>query len=150
MAFVYVPTPVVQDVKDPVYANADGTAIDCNVLFQGNTDYLPFTATSYDPEPYGVALYNQLQAGQWGPISPYVPPPPPPPTEFALISPNDKIYDNNYTPPVVLGYRIVAVSTTQTTVPAPLYWVTCPTYVTPNGYYYDGYGGFIATPVGVS
>ena len=149
MASVYVPAPIFQDVKNPVYANADGTAINCDVLFEGNTDYLPFSATSYDPEPYGIALYNQLEAGQWGPISPYVPPPAPPPTEFALISPNDKIYDNNYSPPVILGYRVVAVSTVQSTVPVPLYWVVCPLYVTPTGYYYDGQGSFAPLPAGV-
>ena len=63
-----------------------------------------------------------------------------PPQEYALISPNDKIYDNAFTPPVVLGYRVVAVSTVQSTQPAPLYWVACPDYVTPNGYYYTGSG----------
>jgi hypothetical protein len=128
----------VLNVNDPIYVTATGNAINCNVLFEGNTEYLPFTATSYDVEPYGVALYDQLIAGDWGPVSPYIPPPPPVPTEYALISPNDKIYDNTFTPPVVLGYRVVAVSTTQATQPAPLYWVACPDYVTPNGYYYTG------------
>jgi hypothetical protein len=66
--------------------------------------------------------------------------PTPPVQEYALISPNDKIYDNTFTPPVVLGYRVVAVSTVQSTQPAPLYWVACPDYVTPNGYYYTGSG----------
>jgi len=66
--------------------------------------------------------------------------PAPPPQKYALISPNDKIYDNTFTPPVVLGYRVVAVSTTQATQPAPLYWVACPDYVTPNGYYNTGSG----------
>lgn len=66
--------------------------------------------------------------------------PTPPVQEYALISPNDKVYDNTFTPPVVLGYRVVAVSTTQATQPAPLYWVACPDYVTPNGYYYTGSG----------
>jgi len=67
---------------------------------------------------------------------------------LALISPNDKIYDNTYTPPVLLGYRVVAVSTAQNTPPAPLYWVKCPNNVTPTGYYYDGNGGFAALPTG--
>ena len=66
--------------------------------------------------------------------------PTPPVQEYALVSPNDKIYDNTFTPPVVLGYRVVAVSTAQATQPAPLYWVACPDYVTPNGYYYTGSG----------
>jgi hypothetical protein len=72
----------------------------------------------------------------------------PPAQEYALISPNDKIYDNTYTPPVLLGYRVVAVSTVQSTVPAPLYWVACPNNVTPTGYYYDG-TNFAPLPAGV-
>ena len=74
--------------------------------------------------------------------------PDPPAQEYALISPNDKIYDNNYSPPVLLGYRVVAVSTVKNTPPSPLYWVACPDYVTPNGYYYTG-SGFSTLPVGV-
>jgi hypothetical protein len=74
--------------------------------------------------------------------------PTPPVQEYALISPNDKIYDNTYTPPVLLGYRIVAVSTTTNTPPAPLYWVACPNTVTPNGYYYTG-SGIAPMPAGV-
>ena len=137
--------PIAQNVKNPIYINASGNAINCNVLFEGFSDYLPFNATSYDPEPYGVELYNQLVAGVWGPVAPYVPPPA---QEYALISPNDKIYDNTYTPPVLLGYRVVAVSTVQNTPPSPLYWVACPDYVTPNGYYYTG-SGFATLPSGV-
>lgn len=75
--------------------------------------------------------------------------PTPPAQEYALISPNDKIYDNSFSPPVLLGYRVVAVSTTQNTPPAPLYWLACPDNVTPNGYYYDGNGAFAPLPAGV-
>ena len=75
--------------------------------------------------------------------------PTPPAQEYALISPNDKIYDNSYNPPVLLGYRVVAVSTVQNTPPAPLYWLACPDNVTPNGYYYDGNGNFAPLPAGV-
>ena len=67
--------PTVQDVKNPIYADATGQAINCNVKFDTIPEYLPFTATSYDPEPYGRELYNQLVAGVWGPVAPYVPPP---------------------------------------------------------------------------
>jgi len=74
--------------------------------------------------------------------------PTPPAQEYALISPNDKIYDSSFTPPVLLGYRVVAVSTVQSTQPAPLYWVACPDYVTPSGYYYTG-SFFASIPAGV-
>jgi len=75
--------------------------------------------------------------------------PTPPLQEYALISPNDKIYDTNYTPSVLLGYRVVAVSTIQNSPPVPLYWVACPDTVTPSGYYYDGQGAFAPLPAGV-
>jgi hypothetical protein len=131
----------VQDVKNPIYVTTTPAPINCDVLFEGNVEYLPFTASPNDPEEYGRQLYAQLLAGDWGPVSPYIPPPPPPePTHYALISPNDKIYDSTFTPPVVLGYRVVEVATVQSTQPAPLYWVACPDYVTPNGYYYTGSG----------
>jgi hypothetical protein len=68
---------VVQDVKNPIYANVDGTAINCDVKFDSFPNYLPFTATPTDPEEYGRQLYADLQAGKYGPISPYVPPTPP-------------------------------------------------------------------------
>jgi len=135
---------IVESVKNPIYANADGTAINCDVKFDTLPDFVPFTATPTDPEEYGRQLYADLKAGVYGPISAYVPPPP---QEYALISPNDKIYDNSYTPPLTLGYRVVAVSTVQNTPPAPLYWVACPNYVTPNGYYYTG-SGFATLPAG--
>jgi hypothetical protein len=66
--------PQVQDVKNPVYANAENTAINCDVKFDILPDYVPFTASPNDPEDYGRQLYEQLQAGVWGPIAPYVPP----------------------------------------------------------------------------
>jgi len=137
--------PTIEGVKNPVYANAQNSAINCSVKFDTFSNYIPFTASPNDPEEYGRQLYTDLQAGVYGPVAPYVPPPP---QEYALISPNDKIYDNNYSPPVVLGYRVVAVSTAQTTVPSPLYWVACPDYVTPNGYYYTGFD-FAPLPAGV-
>lgn len=128
--------PAAQDVKNPIYITAAGDAINCNVLFESSTEYVPFNATSYDTEAYGVELYNQLVAGDWGPVAQYVPPPLP--AQYALVSPNDKVYDNNFTPPLTLGYRIAAVSTIASTVPAPLYWVPCAANVTPSGFYYDG------------
>lgn len=64
-------------------------------------------------------------------------------TESALISPNDKVYDTLQTPPILLGYRIAAVSTIITPAPIPMYWVPCADNITPNGFYYTGYG-FVA------
>jgi hypothetical protein len=39
--------------------NAWGT-IDCDVTIETTGEVIPFTATPYDPEEYGVTLYNQL------------------------------------------------------------------------------------------
>ena len=65
--------PTVQNVVNPTYKNAEGTVIDCQVKFAEFADYLPFAATSYDVEPYGVQIYNDCVAGVYGPVAPYVP-----------------------------------------------------------------------------
>ena len=62
-------------VKNPVYTNEEGTGIDVQVEFQELQGIHPFHATSWDPEPHGVALWEALKAGTYGPIAPYVPPP---------------------------------------------------------------------------
>ena len=70
----------IEYAKNPVWLNAQNNEIDLIVKFVEIVDELPFTATSFDPEPYGVELYNNAVAGQYGNIAPYVPPPPAPPT----------------------------------------------------------------------
>ena len=67
----------VEYAYDPIYANADGDAINLMVKFVEMPDVLQFCATPYDPEPYGVELYYNAQAGDYGPVAPYVPPPEP-------------------------------------------------------------------------
>ena len=66
---------------DPVYENLEQTAINLYAKFEEIPEVLPFTATSYDSEPYGVDIYNRARNGEFGEIAPYVPPPPPPPEE---------------------------------------------------------------------
>lgn len=66
--------PNIVSASNPVYANKDNTAINLDVLFEGFAEPVPFTATPNDPEPYGVTLYNNAVAGQYGPVAPYVPP----------------------------------------------------------------------------
>lgn len=65
---------IIQDVKNPIYANENGTVINCLVKFDAFTEYLPFGANPNDPMDYGRELYAELIAGKWGPIAPYVPP----------------------------------------------------------------------------
>lgn len=64
----------IEYAKNPVYANEQGTAIQLTVKFYEFAEELLFGATSWDPEPYGVELYNNAVAEIYGPIAPYVPP----------------------------------------------------------------------------
>ena len=63
----------IEYVKNPAYSDADGQTIDLIVKFYEFAKELPFGATSFDPMPYGVELYNNALAGMYGPIAPYVP-----------------------------------------------------------------------------
>lgn len=65
----------IEYAKDPVYSSADNSTIDLIVKFYEFAEEMGFGATSFDPEPYGVELYNNAVAGLYGPIAPYVPPP---------------------------------------------------------------------------
>jgi len=63
------------EVKDPVWANSENTHINCQVLFEGQASFFPFTASASDTESYSVEIFNQCVAGQWGTVAPYVPVP---------------------------------------------------------------------------
>lgn len=58
------------------YVKADHSAIDMDVFFTALNETVPFTATSSDPEPHCVELYNRAAAGDFGEIAEYVEPPP--------------------------------------------------------------------------
>jgi hypothetical protein len=64
-----------KSATNPVYANAEQTAINLEVVFEEIPEVLPFTATSYDCEPYGVDIYNRARNGEFGEVAPYVPEP---------------------------------------------------------------------------
>jgi len=66
------------EVKNPVYGNAEETHIECQVKFEEFDRFHPFGANEWDPEPHGQQIYNNLKAGKYGPIAPYVPPVVPP------------------------------------------------------------------------
>lgn len=70
-------------VSSPVFAAADGSAIDCLVVFKTPSGELtaptPFTAVATDGVEYGAALFERLASGEFGPVGPYTPPPPPVP-----------------------------------------------------------------------
>ena len=67
----------VEYVKNPVYASEDGMHIDCVIKLSTVEVELPFTASKNDVEPHGVAIYDAIVAGNYGPISAYVPRPQP-------------------------------------------------------------------------
>ena len=64
--------------KDPVYGDSTGNNIQLIVKWEEFPEEMPFAATIYDPEQYGVDLYNRAKAGEFGAVAPYVPPAPPP------------------------------------------------------------------------
>lgn len=67
----------IEYAKNPVYINQEGTSIQLIVKFEEFNNEMPFAATTWDPEPWGIELYNRAIAGEFGPIAPYVPPPEP-------------------------------------------------------------------------
>lgn len=66
--------PTLQYAKNPVYADATGNAINLIIKLEELPEEMPFTATSYDVEQYGQDWYYQAQAGDFGPVAPYVEP----------------------------------------------------------------------------
>ncbi|HDW1436539.1 TPA: DUF4376 domain-containing protein [Escherichia coli] len=45
--------------------------IDCDVLFGGMDEALPYTATADDTAPTGQQIWQELQSGRWGEITPF-------------------------------------------------------------------------------
>jgi hypothetical protein len=69
---------ILTSVSNPVWANAEHTAIKCNITTsQLGDEILPFTANPNDPEAHGRAIFADLVAGKYGPIAEYVAPPKP-------------------------------------------------------------------------
>ncbi|APJ69550.1 DUF4376 domain-containing protein [Escherichia coli] len=47
-------------------------AVDCEVLFSDLPNFLPYTATSTDSAETGRRVWQELQSGRWGEITPFV------------------------------------------------------------------------------
>ncbi|WP_218074083.1 DUF4376 domain-containing protein [Escherichia coli] len=47
-------------------------AIDCGVLFDGMDEAVPYTATATDTAETGQRVWQELQSGRWGEITPFV------------------------------------------------------------------------------
>lgn len=56
---------------------------------------------------------------------------------FALISPNEIVYDRNQKPPAPLGARVAQIADAEFDVAPPLFWVSCDTTIDIYEYYYD-------------
>lgn len=64
---------------NPQWANAEHTAIDCQITTsQFGDEVLPFTASQNDVEAHGRAIFLDIANGSYGPIAEFIPPPPPP------------------------------------------------------------------------
>ncbi len=46
-------------------------AVDCEVLFEGETEFVPYTAMQDDSAPTGQRIWEELQSGKWGEITPF-------------------------------------------------------------------------------
>ncbi|MFR0375632.1 DUF4376 domain-containing protein [Escherichia coli] len=46
-------------------------AIDCEVLFEGMDEVVPYTATPEDTAETGRKVWQELQSGKWGDIAPF-------------------------------------------------------------------------------
>jgi hypothetical protein len=64
----------IEYAKDPKYNDNTGNSIDLIVKFYEFDREVPFAATSYDDMDYGRELHARAQAGEFGPVAPYVPP----------------------------------------------------------------------------
>lgn len=60
-------------VKDPTWANAERTAINCVVKFDHHPQELPFTASPKDCEPHGREIYWNAVNAKYGAIGSYIP-----------------------------------------------------------------------------
>lgn len=46
-------------------------AVDCEVLFEGETEFVPYTAMQDDTAMTGQRIWEELQSGKWGGIAPF-------------------------------------------------------------------------------
>ncbi|WP_218072187.1 DUF4376 domain-containing protein [Escherichia coli] len=46
-------------------------AVDCEVLFEGETEFVPYTVIQDDTALTGQHIWEELQSGKWGAIAPF-------------------------------------------------------------------------------
>ncbi|WP_024195130.1 MULTISPECIES: DUF4376 domain-containing protein [Escherichia] len=59
----------IKEIKNPRYLESG--AIDCDVLFEGMEEAIPYTATAEDTAETGQRVWQELQSGKWGEIAPF-------------------------------------------------------------------------------
>ncbi len=59
----------VLDIKNAHYLESG--AVDCEVLFDGEMEFVPYTAMQDDTAPTGRHIWQELQSGKWGEIAPF-------------------------------------------------------------------------------
>ncbi|WP_237120421.1 hypothetical protein [Salmonella enterica] len=68
-------TTVITDAKNGRYGESGMIMVDVRfddlTAADGSPLFLPYIATNYNPEPYGVQLYNDLVSGKYGQIVPF-------------------------------------------------------------------------------
>lgn len=60
----------IQEIKNARYLESG--AIDCDVLFEGMGEALPYTAIAGDTAATGRQIWRELQSGKWGEIAPFI------------------------------------------------------------------------------
>ncbi|AEJ56414.1 hypothetical protein UMNF18_1825 [Escherichia coli UMNF18] len=59
----------IKEITSPRYT--ENGAVDCEVLFEGETEFVPYTAMQDDSAPTGQRIWEELQSGKWGEIAPF-------------------------------------------------------------------------------
>lgn len=62
----------IENIRNPVFSNIEGTAIDCFIKFAEFSEEYPFNATSYDTMEHGRQAYERIMSGEFGAIGPFV------------------------------------------------------------------------------
>jgi hypothetical protein len=60
--------------KNPIWNDEQHNSISITVKWEEFVEEMPFSACNFDPEPWGVDLYNRAKAGEFGEVAPYVAP----------------------------------------------------------------------------
>ena len=63
-----------KQVKNPIWANAEHTVIDCEVDFDDlKEEFVPFSANLNDSYAHTKQIFNECVEGKWGAIAEFVP-----------------------------------------------------------------------------